>query len=229
VVKCDPFLEMNQYHTGYLSGQISPEGEDFGVNVIAAMREAVGPNIGILLDAHGHYNVPTAVRICRRLEPYTIGWFEEPTPPESIQALKAVREQVSVPICVGERLYTRHDFLPLLEQRLTDYIMPDVVWTGGISELLRIATLAEAYHVPISPHDAMGPLQVLAGAHTMMTVPNLYRLEHNIANYGNYNTFLDHPLDFRGDRLFLSDRPGLGVDLDVELLEAKSVYHRPGT
>ena len=73
--------------------------------------------------------------------------------------------EVNVPICVGERLYTRHDFLPLLEQHLTDYIMPDVVWTGGISELLRIATLAEAYHVPISPHNAMGPLQVLAGAH----------------------------------------------------------------
>lgn len=229
VVKCDPFLEMEPYHTGYLHGQISPEGEDFGINVIAAMREAVGPNIGILLDAHGHYNVPTCVRICRRLEPYNLGWFEEPTPPESIQALRSVREQVNVPICVGERLYTRHDFLPLLEQHLTDYIMPDVVWTGGISELLRIATLAEAYHVPISPHNAMGPLQVLAGAHTMMTVPNFYRLEHNIANYGNYNTFIDHPLDFRGDQLFLSERPGLGVDFDVELLEAKSVYRRPGT
>ncbi len=220
---------MYQYHTAYMSGQISPEGEDFGVNVIAAIREAVGPNVGVLLDAHGHYNVPTCVRICRRLEPYNLGWFEEPTPPESIQALRSIREQVNVPICVGERLYTRHDFLPLLEQHLTDYIMPDVVWTGGISELLRIATLAEAYHVPISPHNAMGPLLVLAGAHTMMTVPNLYRLEHNVANYGNYNVFLDHKLDFRGDQLFLSDRPGLGVDLDVDLLEPKSFYRRPGT
>src|SRR3954465_1541181 len=82
------FVEMNQFHTGYLAGQISPEGEDFGINVIAAIREAVGPNIGVLLDAHGHYNVPTCVRICRRLEPYNLGWFEEPTPPESIQALR---------------------------------------------------------------------------------------------------------------------------------------------
>ena len=96
----------------------------------------------------------------------------------------------------------------------------------GISELLRIATLAEAYHVPISPHNAVGPLQVLAGAHAVITVPNLYRLEHNVANY---NTFVDHPLDFRGDQLYLSERPGLGVDLDVELLEAKTVYRRPGT
>ena len=95
---------MSQFHTGYLAGQISSEGEDFGINVIAAMREAVGPNIGILLDAHGHYNVPTCVRICRRLEPYNLGWFEEPTPPESVQALRSVREQVNVPICVGEHL-----------------------------------------------------------------------------------------------------------------------------
>jgi galactonate dehydratase len=74
----------------------------------------------------------------------------------------------------------------------------------------------------------MGPLQVLAGAHTMMTVPDLYRLEHNIANYGNYNTFIDHMLDFREDRLYLSERPGLGVDFDVEKLEAHLVYRRPG-
>jgi galactonate dehydratase len=86
--------------------------------------------------------------------------------------------------------------------------------------------LAEAYHVPVSPHNAMGPLQVLADAHTMMTVPNLYRLEHNIANYGN--AFIDHPVDFQGDQLFLSDRPGLGVDFDVEKLEAHLVYRRPG-
>lgn len=66
-------------------------------------------------------------------------------------------------------------------------------------------------------------------AHAVITVPNLYRLEHNVANYDNDNRFVDHPLDLRGDRLHLSDRPGLGVDLDVELLEAHTVYRRPGT
>src|SRR5260370_22653373 len=125
---------MLPYHPGYLSGQISPAGEDHGVNIIAAMREAVGPSVEILVDAHGHYNVPTAVRIARRLEPYKIAWFEEPVPPESLSALRAVREQVSVPICVGERLYTRFDFAPILDGRLSDYLIPDVVWTGGLSE-----------------------------------------------------------------------------------------------
>ncbi len=119
--------------------------------------------------------------------------------------------------------------LSLLEQGLADYIMPDVVWTGGISELLRIATLAEACHIPISRHNATGPMQVLVGTHTMMTVPNLTRLEHDIAKCGNDNTFIDYPLDFHGDQLSLSDRLGLGVDFDVKKLAACLVYRRPGT
>jgi galactonate dehydratase len=219
-VKLDPFLEMQPFHTGYLSGQISPAGEQLGVDIVAAVREAVGPAVEILIDCHGHYNVPTAVRLARRLEPYRIGWFEEPVPPESNQALKAVREQVDLPICVGERLYTRWDFLPIFEGRLADFVMPDIVWTGGISELVRIATMAEAYHVPISPHNAMGPLQIAAGAHVAMTVPNFYRLEHSVSFIPQYQACLREPLAFDGEHLFLSDRPGLGHDLDVERLRA---------
>jgi len=219
-VKLDPFLEMRPFHTGYVNGQISAAGEDLGADIIAAVREAVGPAVEILIDCHGHYNVPTAVRLARRLEPYRIGWFEEPVPPESNEALRAVREQVGVPICVGERLYTRWDFLPVLEQRLTDFVMPDVVWTGGISELVRIATMAEAYHVPLSPHNAMGSLQIAAGAHVAMTVPNFYRLEHSVASIPAYQACLREPLRFDGEHVHLSDRPGLGHDLDVEFLRA---------
>jgi galactonate dehydratase len=219
-IKLDPFLEMRPFHTGYLAGQISPAGEEQGVSIVAALREALGPAVEILIDAHGHYNVPTAVRLAKRLEPYRIGWFEEPVPPESVTALRAVREQVSLPICVGERLYTRWDFLPVLEQRLADYLMPDVVWTGGISELLRIATLAETYHVPISPHNAMGPLQILAGAHVGMTAPNFYRLEHSVWAIPDYQACLREPIQFNGGFVELTDRPGLGCDLDLEFLHA---------
>jgi galactonate dehydratase len=211
-------VEMNQFHTGYLSGQISPEGEDFGVNVIAAMRDAVGPNIGILLDAHGHYNVPTAVRICRRLEPYTIGWLEEPTPPESIQALKAVREQVNVPICVGERLYTRWQFRPVLEQKLTDYIMPDIIRTGGISEMKKIATLAESYFVPISPHDATGPINLIAGAQTMLATSSFFRLEVSYAQLALYQQIMDPPFEVHHGHFYVSERPGLGHEPREEFL-----------
>jgi len=124
---------------------------------------------------------------------------------------------------VGERLYTRQDFMPIFEHRLADYVMPDVVWTGGISELLRIASLAEVYHVPVSPHNAMGPLQVLAGAHAMMTIPNFYRLEHSLASIPSYQACLTRPLLLDGESLILPDRPGLGHDLDLDFVRGHLV------
>ena len=220
-LKLDPFLEMSPFHTAYVDGQISAAGEELGYDIVAAVRGAVGPGVEILVDAHGHYNVPTAVRLANRLyEESGIGWFEEPVPPESLSALEAVRQQVQVPICVGERLFTRFDFLPVLENRLADYLMPDVVWTGGISELKKIATMAEAHYIPISPHNAMGPGQILAGAHVTMTVPNFYRLEHAVSCKPAYDRFLQEPLQWEGNGLRLWDRPGLGVELDQQQLMA---------
>ncbi len=101
--------------------------------------------------------------------------------------------------------------------------MPDVTWTGGISELKKIATMAEAYYVPISPHDASGPINVLAGAHVMASVPNHYRVETTRAKLNAYNAYIDHPLDIRGDKIYLSDRPGLGIELDKDYMRAHAL------
>jgi galactonate dehydratase len=220
-VKLDPFHEMGPFHTMYQAGQISAEGEQEGYDIVRAVREAAGPHLEILIDAHGHYNVPVAIRIGNTLfEQSKIGWFEEPLPPESFDALRAVREHCAAPICVGERLFTRYDFLPVLQNRLADYLMPDVTWTGGISELKRIASMAEAYYVPMSPHNAQGPGQILAGAHVCMTIPNFYRLEHAVVFKPSYNRYLQKPLQFEGNYLKLWDRPGLGVDLDMDAVMA---------
>jgi galactonate dehydratase len=126
-------------------------------------------------------------------------------------------------ISVGERLYTRFEFLPVLTRHLTDYVMPDVTWTGGISELKKIATLAEIFYIPVSPHDASGPVNVMAGAQVMMTVPNFYRLEARRVNMQFYNAFLEEPLDVRDGALSVPTRPGLGVRLNVEYLQAHEV------
>ncbi|MCZ6636428.1 MAG: mandelate racemase/muconate lactonizing enzyme family protein [bacterium] len=222
-LKTDPFPFQADEENGYLSGQISVEGEEQGVAVIAAVREAVGPDVGILIDAHGRWDVATAIRLANRLAPYKIGWFEEPVPVESYNALRHVREHIGVPICVGERLHTRYEFVPILEDELADYIMPDVTWCGGISEIKKIATMAEAYYVPISPHDASGPINVLAGAHVMMTVPNFYKLETSRAKLNGYDVLMDHPLDVRDGHLHLSDRPGLGIELNIEYLREKAI------
>ena len=86
--------------------------------------------------------------------------------------------------------------------------MPDVTWTGGITELKKIATMAEAYYIPVSPHDASGPINVVAGAHVMMTMPNFYRLETSRWDLASYNAFITEPLDNSGGRLKLSQTPG---------------------
>ena len=87
----------------------------------------------------------------------------------------------------------------------------------------KIATIAEAYYVPISPHDASGPINVLAGAHVMASVPNHYRVETHKAKLNAYDVFIDHPLDIRGDKIYLSDRPGLGIELDKDYMRGHVV------
>ena len=220
-LKLDPFsAEMGRHRRRYMRGAISAAGANDGVELVAAIREAVGEDVDILIDCHGNFNVPTAIEMARRLEPYNIGWFEEPVQPDSVEALRQVREAVNVPICVGERLYTRFDFVPILVNRLAEYLMPDILWTGGISELRKIANMAEAFYIPVSPHDASGPINILAGAQTMMTVPNCYKVEINSAWLPQLNRFISHPLDVREGALHLSERPGLGVELDEEYIEA---------
>ena len=166
------------------------------------------------------YNVPTAVRLSNKMAEYGIHWFEEPVPAESWKALKQVKEETSVPISVGERLHTRWEVVPILENGLTDFLMPDVTWTGGITELKKISAMAEAYYVPMTPHDASGPINILSGAHVMMTVPNFYKLETSRYDLSGYNVFIDAPLDIRKGHLHVPDRPGLGVELDVDFLAA---------
>ena len=226
-IKFDPFPHYEGqvgHRHGYLDGELSKKGERQGAELTALIRETAGAEVEILIDAHGRFDVPTAIRLCRSLEEAgNIDWFEEPVPVESYHALRQVRERVSAAITVGERLHTRWEFIPILENRLAEYIMPDVTWTGGISELKKISTLAEAYYVPVSPHDASGPINVVAGAHVMMTVPNFYRVETSRWDLSKYNKFIDKPLDNSGGRLKLTGEPGLGIAMNMDVLRATVV------
>jgi galactonate dehydratase len=209
---------------GYLDGSMTRRDERKAAELTALIRETAGPDVDILIDAHGRFDVPTAIRLCRTLEDAgKIDWFEEPVPPESYNALKQVRDKVSAAISVGERGHTKWDFVPILENRLADYIMPDVTWTGGITELKKISALCEAYYVPVSPHDASGPINVVAGAQVMMTVPNFYRLETSRWDLSSYNALILTPLDNSNGALKLSRAPGLGIEMNRAFLEANEV------
>jgi len=219
--KYDPFSAMIQFHTEYLSGDIARADVRWSAEYMHAVRAEVGPDVELLIDFHGNYNAASALRCIQALQDLDITWFEEPFPPEGLAALRQLRGQTDQPLCVGERHHTRWDFAPVLAEGLVNYVMPDVCWTGGISELKKIATLAEVYFVPVAPHGALGPLQAIAGAHVMLTVPNFYRLEILAPQYiAMYDEYLTAPLDVAAGRLRLSDRPGLGVDLDLDAVRA---------
>ncbi len=226
-LKFDPYPYQrggDEQRDGYLDGSMSRADERKAAELTALIRETAGPDVDILIDAHGRFDVPTAIRLCRSLEEAgDIDWFEEPVPPESYDALAQVRDKVNAPISVGERAHARWDFVQILERRLTDYIMPDVTWTGGITELKKIATLAEAYFIPISPHDAGGPINILAGAHVMMTVPNFYKLETSRWDLSGYNELMHTRLDNSNGALKLPRVPGLGIEMNRDYLAQNEV------
>lgn len=227
-LKFDPFPQQGrvtdgyarEQRDGYLDGAMSRRDEREAAELTALIRETVGPDVDVLIDAHGRFDVPTAIRLCRSLEEAgQIDWFEEPCPPESLKALQQVREKVSAAISWGERGHTKWDFVPVLENKLADYIMPDVTWTGGITELKKISALCEAYYIPVSPHDAAGPINVVAGAQVMMTVPNFYKLETSEWNLGKYDHLIDRPLEVSNGHLKLSTKPGLGFEMNRDYLQ----------
>ena len=223
-LKFDPFPRQSSERDGYLDGSMSRKDEREAAELTALIREITGPDVELLIDAHGRFDVPTAIRLCRTLEEAgDIDWFEEPVPPESFNALKQVREKVNAPISWGERGHTKWDFVPILENKLADYIMPDVTWTGGITELKKISALCEAYYIPVSPHDASGPINVVAGAQVMMTVPNFYKLETAQWSLAVYNAFIRTPLDNTDGALKLAQAPGLGIEMNREYLEANEI------
>ena len=221
-MKFDPYPHMQEENNGYLNGGMTYKGEAEANEITTAIREGAGPEMELMIDAHGRFDVPTSVRLSRSVAPSNIHWWEEPVPVESTQALKNVRDQIDLPISVGERLHTRWEFTAILEQHLADFLEPDVTWTGGISELKKISTMAEAYYVPVAPHDASGPINVLAGAHVMMTVPNFYKLETARHRLVAYNNFIQTPLDVRQGQLHLPDAPGLGIEMNMDFLRANS-------
>jgi galactonate dehydratase len=231
-LKFDPFPYQGPYadgmareqREGYLDGSMTREDEREAAELTALIRETAGPHIEVLIDAHGRFDVPTAIRLCRSLEEAgNIDWFEEPCPPESVNALKQVREKVNAAISWGERGHTKWDFVPILENKLADYIMPDVTWTGGITELKKISALCEAYYIPVSPHDAAGPINIVAGAQVMLTVPNFYKLETSEWNLSKYDPLISVPLDNSNGSLKLNPAPGLGIEMNREYLEANVV------
>jgi galactonate dehydratase len=216
-IKTDPFRWQRDPNPAFRGAtmveRLTPRAIGEAVDWMDALREAVGPDYELMVDAHARFDVASAIAGARALEHINLVWFEEPVHVESNHSLRQVRENVSVPLCIGERHFTRWDYVPVLEERLVDYIMPDVAWCGGISELRRIAALAEPYYIRVSPHDALGPVAIAASFQLCMTIPNLYREECLHTWFDDFKKIVTPMFDVRGGCIYPNGRPGLGIEL----------------
>jgi L-alanine-DL-glutamate epimerase-like enolase superfamily enzyme len=203
---------------------LSPAALDRGLAPLRAIRERVGDRMGVAIELHGFWNLPCALQIARALEPYRVQWIEEAISPESVQAQAEFARACPAPVVSGERIHTRFGLRALLEMGGADIVNPDLTWTGGLGELKRMATMAEAYRRPIKPHNEGGPVHHVASAHVAANVPNLYLLETIRYNYDHvFPQIVDGlPAVERtpgGEaRLALPAGPGLGVRLKPHLL-----------
>lgn len=197
------------------------------VRLVEMAHRAAGEEIAVGVDVHTNLDVPSAVRLARDLEQFHVMWLEEPVPPENYDAMREVKRSSSTPICSGENLYLRHGFRDLIEKQAVDIIMPDIPKCGGLSECRKIANLAELYYIPFAPHNVASPIGTLASAHTCATIPNFLVIEFHWLQRDYWTTIIQEKEDIIKDGyIHLSDRPGIGVELDEEVGRQ---YQYPGT
>ena len=210
-MKVWPFDDLSPRTRGQ---DVSRRDLEKGVRLFAEVRDAVGDDIEIALEGHCCWNLPSAVKIARAVEPYRPMWLEDLTMAENAQSLRRLKEATSTPLCVSERLFTRHQYRPVLEAGAVDFVMPDLCWVGGVSETLKIAHLASVYGLPVAPHNCGGPVQTLAYAHLCGHLDNLMVCESVRAFLRHFHgEVVAEPAVLEGGHLVVPDRPGIGAEL----------------
>ncbi|MFB7141287.1 galactonate dehydratase [Gottfriedia sp. NPDC056225] len=189
---------------------------------VAAVREAVGKNIGIGIDFHGRVHKPMAKVLAKALEEFRPMFIEEPVLPENNEALKEIAAHTSIPIATGERMYSRWDFKPLLAGGYVDIIQPDLSHAGGITECKKILSMAEAYDVAAAPHCPLGPIALAACLQVDATAHNAFIQEQSLGiHYNQGSDLLDYLVDpsvfhYENGYVQIPQGPGLGIEVNEE-------------
>jgi galactonate dehydratase len=210
---------------GYLALKVDPFGagrhtltkEEFklSVELIEAIRDAVGPEVDILIEMHGRFNVSTAVEMSKALAPLKPAWVEEPVPPYSFEALRRVADKIDIPVASGERLHEDHSAIELVTSHSIDILQTDITHYGGLSRSRRLFALADHYDLLVTPHNVGGPVSTAAALHMAACTPNFMIQEH-------FNDFADSWVKAAAtgvpeviDGYFaLPTAPGLGLELN---------------
>lgn len=192
------------------------------VERVRAVREAVGPDIDIGVDIHTKFiEVERAMRLARALEPFDIMWLEEPIRPENFDAMKKLAQHVNVPLASGESNYMIHEFRPMIEHQVVDFVQPDICCCGGMLTMKKIAAMAEAQYIRVAPHNPMSPLAAAVNVHFAASTPNFHILEYHAPDSGAWKEVLKEPLMVNKDGyLDIPNKPGWGVELNEEAFKS---------
>ncbi|MFN8443380.1 MAG: mandelate racemase/muconate lactonizing enzyme family protein [Caldilineaceae bacterium] len=219
---------------GYRALKFDPFGAGFyemerteklrSISLVEAVRDAVGPDVEILIEMHGRFNPATAVEMTRELAQFKPSWVEEPVPPENLAALKKVMDAVAplaVPVATGERLHTMFEYRELFELHACDIIQPDISHFGGIYNTKKLAAWADTYYMLVAPHNVGGAVSTAAALHLAACTPNFKIQEHFNDFDEDYVLQAAPGLPKVVDGYFpLPTAPGLGVTLDEAVFEA---------
>jgi len=212
-LKWDPF--------GAADMTLSAAAMRAAVDNVAAVRAAVGPDVDLCIEVHGRLAPAWAIEMARRLKPFDPFFYEEPVPPENFDALATVARAIEIPVATGERLTTKFLFRELLLRQAADIIQPDLCHAGGLTEVKKIAAMAEASYVRVAPHNATGPIGTAAAVQLDACIPNFLIQEYFVTQASWIDEVVQGaPRAVRGE-IAVPDRPGLGVELD----EAAALAH----
>ena len=201
-------------------GRQSPKEETQRVH---ALREAIGPNINLMIDLNGGYDALQVMEAAKLWEPFNLYWLEEPVGACEIESLASLQNKISIPIAAGENEFRLHGFKNLFDKNAVDVAMPDIGRVGGIQEARNICTLAQSYGILVSPHNYSSGILLAATIQLMASVPNSHLLEIDTYDNAIYQELLIEPLEINDGFVKVPQLPGLGVKLDQRILEKYSV------
>jgi len=222
------YRAMKMNATGPMEWIEGPKEIDAAAERLAAVRNAVGPEVGIGIDFHGRVHKGMAKALVKALEPYRPLFFEEPVLAENNEALAELSRATSVPIATGERMFTRWDFKHLLASGHVDIIQPDLSHAGGIWECRKIAAMAEAWDVAVAPHCPLGPIALASSLQLDFCTPNSFIQEQSLGiHYNQGSDVLDYLVDpgefvYEDGYVLRSSKPGLGITIDEEKVRERA-------
>ena len=193
------------------------------LEIVAAVREQVGPQVKLMVDVHTQYSVPEATLLGRGLEKLDVMWLESPTAPEDIPGQAALAQALDMSVAIGEWTRTRYELREVFERRACDITMPDIARTG-LTEGKRIASLADTYNIPVTPHiGGGGILSIAATVQFSATIPNFLIMEHSPEAYESKGQITTRKPTVEDGAFVIDDMPGLGIVIDTEALEAFAI------